>query len=291
MMLAELMGRLPPTGLDDVAFPHRLLGAFRRKSITFCNGLTDERTVVYWFQSRSFTIDLRLPDGAATAAIDRQGWVGDTLWDADRLELSWAVRSSYQLRNQWPEPASFRFIGNSVIEFAPSGAYVEDWRQQAMRGPLLGLRLISLIDEPGGRAVPLEGGLILAGDHCAYAQARLPHIDDALRGFLGLDGALAEGAASEAEIESYEVSVACGGEAITHGTVPRRLGQAIAEGQFELAADGAIDLVAPHGRLRFALDLHVPDFRFDEPTPTTSEAGEWLRREADHLARHSAITR
>lgn len=291
MNLAELLDRLPPTGLGQVAFPRRLLGAFRRKSITFCTGLTDETTLVYWFQSRSFTIDLRLPDGAATAVTDRQGWVGDTLWDVDRQQLSWVVRHSYQPRNQWPEPATFGFIGNSVVEFAPSGAYVEDWRQQASRGPLLGLRLQALIDEASGRALPMEGGLIVAGGHTAYAQARMPSIGCALDGCASLEHALAEGVVSEAEIESYEVSVAMGGEAVAHGTSLQRLGQAIVSGGFELAMGGAIDLVTSQGRFRFALDLHVPDFRFDEPTATTSEASEWLRRETDHLARHAVIAR
>ena len=62
MKFAELLEQLPATHPGDLAFPRRLLGAFRRKSITFCDGTTDEQTVVYWFQSRSFTIDLRLPD-------------------------------------------------------------------------------------------------------------------------------------------------------------------------------------------------------------------------------------
>lgn len=291
MTLAELLDRLPPTGLADVAFPRRLLGAFRRKSITFCNGLTDEQTVVYWFQSRSFTIDLRLPDGTATPLADRQGWVGDTLWDEERRELSWAVRRSYQPRNQWPEPASFRFIGNSVIEFAPSGAYFEDWRQQASRGPLLGLRLHSLTDEVTGQVIPLEGGLILAGDYVAYAQSRMPSIDDALRRFASLDEALADGTVTAAEIESYDVSVAVGGKAISHSTLSRQLGHSIAAGDFESAGDGVIHFWHPQGRLDFTLDLYVPDFRFDEPTTTTIEASEWLCRETDHLARHAVIAR
>ncbi len=46
------------------------------------NGLTDENTIVYWFQSRSFTIDLRLKSQKHTPSTDRQGWIGNTLWDA-----------------------------------------------------------------------------------------------------------------------------------------------------------------------------------------------------------------
>jgi len=99
MRLADLLYALPPVVPAQPAFPRRLLGAFRRKSITFCTGVTDEATVVYWFQSRSFTLDLRLPDGAATSVSDRQGWVGDTLWDEERQQMSWSIARSYQPRN------------------------------------------------------------------------------------------------------------------------------------------------------------------------------------------------
>lgn len=295
MTLAELLERLPVAGLDGLAFPRRLLGAFRRKSITFCTGTTDETTIVYWFQSRTFTIDLRLPDGVATPVPERQGWIGDTLWDDATRQLSWNIGRAYQPGNQWPEPASLRFIGNSVLEFAPSGAYVEDWRQQSSRGTLLGLRLVSMLDETSGQRFPMAGGLILAGEHAAYAQSRLPALDDALQGAASLEQALAEGIVTEREVESYEVSIATDGEAITHSTRPNRLGQAVAAGDFCLDPDGIITLSkiidGRSYRLHFALDLHLPDFIFDHQTPGTLEAQAWMAREKDHLTRHAAIVR
>ena len=65
------------------AFPTPYIGVrvFPRLIGGEVNGLTDETSIVFWFQSKSFTIDLRLPDGAATPLVDRQGWVGDTLWE------------------------------------------------------------------------------------------------------------------------------------------------------------------------------------------------------------------
>lgn len=293
MTLADLLGALPPVVPEQPAFPRRLLGAFRRKSITFCTGVTDERTVVYWFQSRSFTIDLRLPDGAATSVTDRQGWVGDTLWDAESQQMSWSVATSYQPRNQWPEPAILRFIGNSVLEFAPSGAYVEDWRQQCFRGPLLGLRLLSLHDEETGRDSPMDGGLIVAGGHVAYAQSRLPRLDAALRNAADLDRALADRLLTAEEIESYEVSVALNGRTIDHSTRTARIGQQIASGEFALQPDGSILLSRPVGgrtcRLRFAVDIHVPDFTFDRRTQAASPAPDWMEKEKSHLFRHAMI--
>lgn len=294
MNLAELLEALPITDLDDLAFPRRLLGAFRRKSITFCDGTTDEQTVVYWFQSRSFTIDLRLPDAAATPVCLRQGWVGSTLWDQATAQLSWTIDRSYQPHNQWPEPASLSFIGNCVLEFAPSGAYVEDWRQQSSRGTLLGLRLSSMTDARTGQILPMEGGLILAGEHAAYAQSRLPALDDALRSAASLEQALTEGI-TERDIESYEVSVAIDGDLLTHSTRPERLGHAIAAGDFHLDSDGFITLSKTiDGRpylLRFSLDLHLPDFVFDCRTTSSPEALEWMAREKEHLARHTISAR
>ena len=295
MTLRDLLDRLPPTGLDGLAFPRGLLGAFRRKSISFSNGLTDETSIVFWFQSKSFTIDLRLPDGAATALVDRQGWVGDTLWDEDRQHMSWRIARSYQPRDQWPEPASLRFIGNSVIEFAPSGAYVEDWRQQCVRGPLLGLRLISLRDGDDSPAQPMAGGLILAGDHAAYAKSRRPGLDEALRSAASLEQALANGIATEQQIESYDVSVALQGGRINHSTQPERLGQDIFSGDWAVQPDGVIALTRTvDGRtchLRFVLDIHEPDFRFIRETPVTPAASQWMEDQKQHLFRHAIVAR
>ena len=88
MNLLDLCTQLKPTDDSTCLLPQYLLGAFRRKSITFANGLTDENTLVYWFQSKTFTIDLRLKDPRSTPVLERQGWVGDTLWDAQNQLLS-----------------------------------------------------------------------------------------------------------------------------------------------------------------------------------------------------------
>ncbi|CDO35153.1 hypothetical protein [Novosphingobium sp. KN65.2] len=293
MKLVDLMRQLPETGLDDLPFPRNLLGAFRRKSITFCTGVTDETTLVYWFQSRSFTIDLRLPDGDATAIPARQGWIGDTIWDRDCKELSWAIAYSYQPGNQWPEPATFQFIGNCILEFAPSGAYVEDWRQQCSSGPILGLRLVAIRDNESGEEMTMDGGLIVAGRHMAYAQSRLPQVDAVLKAAASLDNALAEGLATEREIESYEVSVANDGHAITHSTRTDLLGTDIADGDFQLQDDGTVVMAKPvDGRactLHFSLDLYVSNFAFDRQTPCTAQAREWIEDEESHLARHAVV--
>ncbi|MFT4027479.1 MAG: hypothetical protein QM676_11855 [Novosphingobium sp.] len=293
MNLAALLETLPRKGIEGLAFPRNLLGTFRRKSITFCTGVTDETTVVYWLQSKSFSIDLRLPEAAATALTDRQGWVGGTTWDEAACELSWHIRRSYQPGNQWPEPARLSFIGNCVLEFAPSGAYVEDWRQRSSSGPFLGLRLVSMINERTSQESLMDGGLVIAGEHAAFARSRLPSIDETLRRAVSLDEALAGGIVTEAEVESYEVSVAIDGRAITHSTQPHRRGELIGAGDFSIRSDGKVaqeqlvngDLCV----LLYEVDVFEPEFAFDNQTSSTSEAVDWMELEKCHLARHAVM--
>lgn len=207
--------------------------------------------------------------------------------------MSWSIARSYQPRDQWPEPAELRFIGNSVLEFAPSGAYVEDWRQQSVRGPLLGLRLLSLHDEDMGQDLPMDGGLIIAGNHVAYAQSRLPRLDAALQNATGLGQALTDRLLTPEEIESYEVSVALDGRTITHSTQTGRMGEQIASGEFALHPDGSVLLsrwvAGRRCRLRFAIDIHLPDFAFDRQTERAPQAAEWMEKERSRLFQHAAI--
>lgn len=291
MNLATLLERLPRKGIEGLAFPRNLLGTFRRKSISFCTGVTDETTVVYWVQSKTFSIDLRLPEAAATPLTERQGWVGDTHWDAAAEQLSWQIERSYQPHNQWPEPAGLSFIGNCVLEFAPSGAYVEDWRQKSSSGPFLGLRLVSMLNRVTGKETALEGGLVIAGEHAAFAKSRLPQVEETLQHSSGLEEALAAGLVTEAEIESYEVSVAINGRAITYSTQPHRRGEMIASGEFSIRPDNIVVqeklIDGELCSLRYEVDVFEPEFTFDTKTPSTSEALNWMEMEKRHLARHA----
>lgn len=293
MNLAALLEQLPRKGIEDLEFPRNLLGTFRRKSISFCTGVTDETTIVYWIQAKSFSIDLRLSDAATTPLTERQGWIGDTRWDEATRQLSWQIERSYQPRNQWPEPAVLSFMGNCVLEFAPSGAYVEDWRQRSSNGPYLGLRLVSMINEATGQETPLDGGLIIAGEHAAFAQSRLPAVDECLRGVSSLEDALAAGTVSEVEVESYEVSVAISGRAITYSTRASRVGELIVSGDFSIRSDGKVaqerivdgDLCT----LLYEVDVFEPKFTFDTRTSSTEAALNWLEAEKCHLARHAVL--
>lgn len=294
MNLTQLLDALGPVGrLEGVPFPPRLLGAFRRKSITFCTGETDEATLVFWFQSASFTIELRLSHGNRTPLAMRQGWTGDTLWDAAQARMSWSVARSYEPHEIWPEPAELRFIGNAVLEFAPSGAYVEDWRQLATTGPLLGLRLVELVDAASGAAHAMDGGLIVAGEHMALARSRRPEVDARIAAAGSVGAALERGAANADQIESYEVSVALGGEIVSYSTTSRRVGQPLMEGGFAIEADGTVTLTdgVTGDRLRFVVDLHLPGFTFAATSDASAAALAWIERERPHVMPNGRVVR
>lgn len=148
-----------------------------------------------------------------------------------------------------------------------------------------------MLNERTGQEFAVDGGLVITGEHAAFAQSRLPHIDEVLRGTASLEDALTRGIATEAEIESYEVSVAIGGPAITYSTRSSQVGKTIGTGDFSIRSDGKV----AHERL-FGGDLHLllyevdvfePEFTFVNQTPSTSQAIDWMETEKRHLARHA----
>ena len=289
MNLFEALKTLTPISHQSEVIPNFLYGAFRRKSISFFNGLTDENTIVYWFQSRSFSIDLRLKS-QGTPVADRQGWIGNTLWDESKQLLSWAVAdyANYQNHVQWPEPAKLHAIGNCILEFSPSNVYVEDWRQQVQRGVFLGLRLQSALDVQLGQKLEMDGGLIICGNYMAYALTRLPDVQStvAQMDLKAVDPTVF------ALIESFEVSIGTDGQTKTYSTRTSEAGKAFNLENFEILDETRlVQHVILDGReidLIFAVDMYVPDYEFQHSTATTAEAEHWLKSEQDNLMHHAA---
>ena len=289
MNLFEVIKTLKPTIPQPEIIPGFLYGAFRRKSISFYNGLTDENTIVYWFQSHSFTIDLRLKSQTGTAVQERQGWIGNTFWDNASQLLSWDVKdyANYQNHVQWPEPARLHAIGNCILEFSPSNVYVEDWRQQVQHGLFLGLRLQSALDVQSGQELEMDGGLIICADHIAYALTRLPEVQSAVAqmDLKAVDPTVF------ALLESFEVSIGTDGQAKTYSTCSSETGKAFNLENFEvLNGSSLVQHVILDGRdidLIFELDIYQPDYQFQYTTPTTTQAEIWLKSEQDHLMQHA----
>lgn len=169
--------------------PDWMVGAFRRRSISFADGTSDLDTRVYWLQSRGLTIDLRLPrlidqrrfpmpDPAQVSTleefVDFEGWYAETVWQ--NRQLSWREGTSLQLHDRWPEPAELRRVGNCMMEFAPSGAYLEDWRYldqgNDQSGYMIGLELESESCLDSGTHYPRRGALIICGQYAGLVIGR-----------------------------------------------------------------------------------------------------------------------
>lgn len=311
MNLQELLAQHPQRSTRSV--PEWMLGYYKRRAISFANGDSDVHTHVCWLQSRNFSIDLRLPlqdrQVPARALADYspqelhtlanyEGWEALSEWDGDTL--SWHSATSLQLHNRWPEPAQLKRIGNCMIEFAPSGAYVEDWRLQPSRpGPLIGLRLIEERNLSDNSLRHRGGGLIVSGDYAALVLGRAGPLDTgATPSSLSSLAAQAVGDTQRlAALFNFETSVAQGslqeGFSIDLSTCPVRLGQALLPlDGFEYLAERKlisqrllIDGV-PCQRL-FSIDTLEPLNHFDQATDFTPDAQAWFERESPTLSRYT----
>ena len=294
MKLHETLYHLAITDLKDSQIPSALFGAFRRKSISFFNGLTDEKTIVYWFQSKSFTIDLRLKHVTDTPVVERQGWIGSTTWDTEQSLLSWDVKdcANYQNHIQWPEPAKLHAVGNTIFEFSPSNAYVEDWRQQAVAGLYLGLRLRTAIHVASQQQVEMDAAWVICDNQIAYAQSRPHHIQQKLHGYEDLNAAVASGV-TEAEINTFETSISIDGETIQYSTQNARIGQSFHCDGFEVIDQHTLkqrrDIAGELYELIFDVDTYVPHYAFQISTNTTDATQAWMQQEKSHLTHHAKV--
>lgn len=308
MNLLELAARYPQRAEGGV--PDWMLGHFRRRTISFADGRSDERTQVHWLQSRTFTIDLRLPDAPALPVpawqdyddaelrqlANHEGWLADSVWENGYL--SWHSGVSLQLHNRWPESAQLQRIGNCMIEFGTSGAYVEDWRLQASGGPLIGLRLLEECDAETGQVLQRGGGLILCGDRLGWVHGRGAELgESALQLRERAERAQGDGEALAALFDC-ETSLAYadqqGSYQVALSTMPARVGQMVSLEGFELPGAERVcqHLQRPDGRAvvrTFIIDTLEPDWRAELATPTTGEAQRWFAAESETLSRYLEV--
>lgn len=296
MTLDELTRLAIPA--QPLRVPAWSLGCFRRRSITYFTGATDTATRVLWLQSHGLTADLRIPSGhpdlkgresleqcsseELMALAAAEGGLAETAWDG--AAMHWSRWCAFQLHDKWPEPALLRRVGNCLIELAPSGAYVEDWRlQPSAAGPLIGLRLIEERDLNAQTIRHRAGGLIVCGDHAALIRGR----PEPLR-FDGRLEALVRASLTNREalraIFAFETSYAIGNTVVV-STNPLREGCPLIglDGFAHDPQSGHVFQSAVEKGVRlerqFAVDCLIPDFKFDRETPATEEAKAWLARE------------
>ena len=284
--------------------PAWVLGCFRRRSITFYTGLEDVSTEVIWLQSRGLTADYRRtpPAPRATSAAELselpltellalarvEGGFARTRWDGELMH--WSEWSAFQTHAKWPEPGRLARVGGCMVELAPSGAYVEDWRYQPARGgPLVGLELLD--EREAGSDVVLHrgGGLIICGEHAGFVRGRpeplLPdgeRLDDFVRACAGDASALARVFSFDA---AYGTASTERGEfTVSFATLPWREGEPLLslEG-FSPPRDGVISQrVEEAGRLierRFRIDTLEPEFESALGTAVPPATNEWFERE------------
>ena len=295
--------------------PDWMMGFWKRYSISFADGHTDLKTNVCWLQSRNFTIDLRLPQlvdqvihkkawaeySTAELAIlaDYEGWIAPSSWDGQILQWQ-AAEASLQRHNRWPEPAQLRRIGNCMIEFSPSNAYVEDWRlQSSVPGPLIGLRLMEERNLVTGQQRYSNGGLIVCGDYAAMVLGRA-HSSDTEQPLKSEVLAAVGQQDKLATLLDFETSVAMGslsrGYEVTLSTRPGRIGQALfSHDGFSFGPDQANGMPSlvqffadGHGEWErvFAVDTLETRLEFSQTTPWQAEAKAWYEHEGPTLWRY-----
>lgn len=310
--LCSLHGTMPPSG----SVPAWTLGCFRRRSITFFNGDSDDSTLVLWLQSRGLTGDLRLaPDrpkplsrealsdlslGELMRMAEAEGGVSPTRFEPAAVagvELSgtmhWPDWTSFQLHDKWPEPGELRRVGDCLLEHAPSGAYVEDWRLQASGdGPLVGLTLVEERDAKSGQVTHRGGGLVIAGEHAIFVRGRPEPLPPAER-----LSDLIERAASEPRlldaVFGFEASYArrdgSGRYVVKASTLPWREGRPLlALGGFALEDGFVVQKAREKERAverRFRVETLESSYEDWLATPATARAVTWLAAEEQTLLR------
>lgn len=290
--------------------PDWVTGCFVRKSITFFTGATDPTTLVVWLQSRGLTFDLRLSPGRprvdspeavfglsldelTALALSEGGLARSTFTAGERPHagtMDWSDWVRAQVHDGWPEPGELRRVGDCLTEFAPSGAYVEDWRaQRSRRGMLIGLVLLSEIDADTGSLLHSGGGLVVAGDHAGLVRGRptaLPKVGrlaDLVRANPGNEALLKRVFRFEA---SYATRNDDGEYVVSASTLPYREGRPlISLDGFSLHGDVLLQRATEQSRLverRFRVET-CESFSGELATTPASSAEAWLQQESRTL--------
>lgn len=156
-------------------------GLWRRTGIWRSNGTSDLSTQVWWFQSASFHIDLRIPidrpsmdSRAQLAALPpaqlarfsaQTGFAGKTVVAGERCE--WRPEIAFPTLSADLDAGWMRFDSEDAVhETGIDNSYEEDWVRMAA-APMRGVRLEST--GPAGPAGPSVAYLIIGERWMAWA--------------------------------------------------------------------------------------------------------------------------
>lgn len=275
--------------------PEWTLGCFRRRSISYFDGTCDASTQVVWLQSRGLTLDYRFPvdrDGDPVARAEQtEAGAAHTHWDG--AHMRWQDWIAFQTHARWPEPGRLSRVGDCLIEFAPSGAYVEDWRAQPSgSGPLIGLELIDERARDSGAVLHRGGALVVCGAHAGFVRGRTQPLPEgrladfvarnrenagALQAVFGFDACYAR---RNGEEDVFHVELA---------TNPEREGTSLLEldgFDYDEATHTVVQIAHESGReleRRFTLDTLEPVFAPARGTEPSPEGRGWFARESTAL--------
>jgi hypothetical protein len=303
MTLDEIAAKHPQP--NTLRVPAWALGCVQRRSITFATGIEDTQTRVFWVQAHGMTGDIRIHPGrphigaeTSLATLDREtlsrlasieGGVATTSWSAP--VMSWADWIGFQPYDKYPEPGVMHRIGDCMIEFAPSGAYVEDWRfMPSAPGLLAGLRLISETDTKDD-TYTRAGGLVVAGDHAIRTLSRYQELPEGTRCQDFVANSSDPAAALERVFQcvtDYLVRDATTWT-IAASTDPRREGLNVTlTGPLTIGREPGTLIETVHGTPGIAqrlwrIDSLEANVAFPQSTPLAADRLAWLDREADTL--------
>lgn len=284
--------------------PAWALGCVQRRSITFATGAEDTRSSVYWVQAHGMTGDIRIhparpriTTGVDFATLDREtlallasveGGIATTSWNSPIM--FWSGWIGFQPYDKYPEPGVMHRVGNCMVEFAPSGTYLEDWRfLPSAPGLLGGLRLVSETDT-SGRTYPRAGGLVVAGDHAIRTLARRDELPEGTRAQDFVRSSANPAAAFERISDCVTDYMIRNGTnwTIQASTDPRRertevaLFGCLTRASHETVCESVTDTPGVAQR-HWRIDSLEAGRAFPESTPLAPDRLAWLNREADTL--------
>jgi len=313
MKLKELIESID--NIDKNGIPNWMLGYYKRNSISFYNGKSDFITDVCWFQSRSFTIDLRLPKRRLEKKdimsyskyelkeiSNYEGWIANSTYNGEKL--FWEGGVSYLNITKWPEPAFVRKIGNCMIEFCPSNAFVEDWRfQNSKNGCMVGLELLEEINLTTNETMRNSGGLIISGEYAAIClgrdtltEKRFNEINSSLEEILLSNKFNNE---EKTKFLNFETSVARGslndGYDVILSTNPNRYDEKLLDlDGFEFDEENKLVhqvFEENNNKIKriYKIDMIDSSFKFEDTTSTTKEAEKWFKKESNTMNRYLEV--
>jgi hypothetical protein len=253
----------------EATVPDSMLGLWRRRSIEIRGGFEDPAKLVLWLQTASGMCDMRFPDdrvdlrhrdcleactsdelialadepscSSGITSVDEQATPYPTaVWtDGER-----GVR--FQPIVEFEEPGWFewREDGSTMIEWAPSGDYEEDWRLEAnSRSRMLELQLA---------AADQQTSLFVAGHHAMLVRDRACPVEKVKLSQLARqrrDDHAALVALLDCEL-SYATTAATDGDFVIElSTLPFREGQALDLAWLRDITPEQSEVKAPNGQL------------------------------------------